>query len=429
MARFNRADKITQDRYNALAQEVNELFADLHKNQGPSSSYLVQDQIRWGWGGLPANPAVRSNKVTAELINELVHRINLSTLRTNSSDEEIVVTSPGELITAEFFNNASRLLNTARKKRNEVDPALTTIATFGRSISDGVKWNQVYETEFELDFGGYEEARHFFNAGGDIRLDYVIAHGHGTGYMTWRGIFTDMGTLKFNIDNTVSLNHRGISQSKGFVHLLNEPEEQLLYTSPAGGDGQGGYGGHGNNYSSSRLKLYGVLDDGVLRLRTELDHTNLATDVYGIVTQTGHVTHPSRVREAGVVLTIPNPTAALTKPWREKGHELPQVYATVSNDTSVTERQTITFNVRTTNVPAEYTLWWVNIGTTNGSDFDDLANSGSFTIDSKGKGQVVRKLKTDQVVEGSETVCIEIHANGINGPVIATSNIVVVSDI
>lgn len=320
-----REDKITHELYNELAIAVNELFADTHAGQGPTSSYMLQNQIRWGWGGTAASTSARSIKITASQINELVNRINLSTLRTNSTEEEIYITDIGKKVTAEFFNKATELLNTARAKRNYVDPALTTLRVFGRSISNGIIWNKKYETSFTLDFGSvsdsaqsrYEKARHFFNAGGDVRLEYAIAGGFGSGYMTWRGIFQDMGTVKFNVDNTVSLNHKGISQNKGFSHLAYD--EQLLYTSQAGSDGSGSYGGNGGAYTSSRLKLYGRIDQstGRVYLRTLLDNTNLATDIAGVITQTGSITHPTTVSENGITLAIPDATVILVQPWHE----------------------------------------------------------------------------------------------------------------
>jgi hypothetical protein len=323
-----REDKITHELYNELAVAVNELFADTHAGQGPTSSYMLQDQIRWGWGGTAASTSARSVKITASQINELINRINLSTLRTNSTDEEIYITDIGKKVTAEFFNKATELLNTARAKRNYVDPALTTLRVFGRSISNGTTWNAKYETAFTLDFGSigdsaqsrYEKARHFFNAGGDVRLEYAIAGGFGSGYMTWRGIFQDMGTVKFNVDNTVSLNHKGISQNRGFSHLTYN--EQLLYTSQAGSDGSGSYGGNGGAYTSSRLKLYGKIDQstGRVYIRTLLDNTNLATDIAGVITQTGSITHPTTVSENSIysiTLAIPDATVILVQPWRE----------------------------------------------------------------------------------------------------------------
>ena len=319
---INKADKITHQRFNNIADELNELFADTHEGEGPSSLTNVQENaIRWGWGGSAVPSTVRGQKITAALVNELAHRINISTLRTNSSDDEIHIVSRGDTITAEFFNTASSLLQTARAKRNVVDPALTTLHT-NRLASDGQRWNSYYENSITLDFGDdndtshekYEKTRHFFNAGGDIRFDYVIESGAGAGYTAWRGVFSNTGTIKFNIDNTVSLNNKGTSQQKGFVELTYD--EQLLYTSPVGGSG--GPGGYGS-YSSSRLKLYGKIDSssGRLYFRVFLDHSTIASDVTGVITQTLSITHPTTVTEANVTLAIPDPDYFVVRAWHK----------------------------------------------------------------------------------------------------------------
>jgi hypothetical protein len=128
LTRVSRADKITADYFNALKDNVNELYGDTHAGEGPSHESVVQDAIRWGWGGEHVPEVARGEKVTADYTNEIVNRINLSTLRTNSTDQELVIVSRGDKITADFFNTATRLLEGARNFRNEVDPALTTIS-------------------------------------------------------------------------------------------------------------------------------------------------------------------------------------------------------------------------------------------------------------------------------------------------------------
>ena len=123
----SRGDKITKDYFNNLSGQVNELFADTHANEGPSETddTAVQDDIRWGWGGTEVPTVARGDKVTSAYANELVNRINISTYRTDASDDELVVTSRGGKITADFFNTAHDLLELARIKRNDVDPNLT----------------------------------------------------------------------------------------------------------------------------------------------------------------------------------------------------------------------------------------------------------------------------------------------------------------
>ena len=315
----NSGDKITADYYNSLAALVNELYGDTHSGQGPSADPVIEDGLRWGWGGQNANTVAPGNIVTAVHTNELVKRINLSTLRTNSTSQELVIVNTGATITADFFNTATSLLQTARNVRNYVKPDYTSYSTLGTYIHTP-NWTTNLENSILLNFGGYESARHFFNAGGDIRFSYSITGGdNGPGYRAWLGLFYDMGTLKFDVANTISINNRGVSQNKGFSNLL--AIEQLLYTSQAGG-GQsygayGGYQGGGDAYGSSRLKLYGTIVNNNLKIRTLLDHSTAGHNVRGPITMTVTMTYPTPVTDNGLTLTLPSPYITLAQAWRE----------------------------------------------------------------------------------------------------------------
>jgi hypothetical protein len=315
----NSGDKITADYYNSLAALVNELYGDTHGGQGPSANPVIENGLRWGWGGQNANTVVPGNIVTAVHTNELVKRINLSTLRTNSTSQELVIVNTGATITAEFFNTATSLLQTARNVRNHVKPDYTSYSTLG-TYTHTPNWTTNLENSITLNFGGYENARYFFNAGGDIRLSYSITGGdNGPGYRAWLGLFQRIGTLKFNVQDCVSINDQGITENKGFSSLLTS--EQQLYTSPGGG-GQsygsyGGYQGGGDAYGSSRLKLYGTIVNNNLKIRTLLDHSTAGHNVKGPITMTVTITYPTPVTENGLTLTIPSPDITLSEAWRE----------------------------------------------------------------------------------------------------------------
>lgn len=332
------ARKDAIDRFNELTTNVNELFGDIHANQGLVNNQIKQDKSKWGWGGQNVELMAKGNKITAMGTNKLVNRVNLSTYRTKSSEDELVIVEQGETITAEFYNAITTLLDGARGKRNHVAPNLTTLSTLGTYDSSDsstlTPWKNSIESTIELNFGGYDFTRHFFNAGGDIRLTLTIAGGHGAGYNLWRSVVYDMGTLKLNGDSCISLNSRGISQDIGVNELL--ATEQLLYTSPTSssggiyggyggnGDGCGGYGGYGSyggggggygGYAASRLKIYGHFNNGNLILRSYLDHSQIGIVVNGRVTMTVSMSHPTTVTENDVTLTIPIPTFSLNQPW------------------------------------------------------------------------------------------------------------------
>ena len=99
---------------------------------------------------------------------------------------------------------------------------------------------------------------------------------------------------------------------------------------------------------------------------------------------------------------------------------LTQSYDAAPNLNSILEGNGVTYTITTSNVPDNTTLYWTNSGTTQSSDFEDLANNGSFTIVNN-VGYVTRILKNDLQTEGTETIVLEIRTSSIFGSIVATA--------
>jgi hypothetical protein len=78
------------------------------------------------------------------------------------------------------------------------------------------------------------------------------------------------------------------------------------------------------------------------------------------------------------------------------------------NASSINEGGTVTYTVLTSGISNGATLYWTNSGTTNGSDFTDDANSGSFVVNNN-TGTIVRTLKNDFASEGTESIVLQIR--------------------
>jgi hypothetical protein len=102
-------------------------------------------------------------------------------------------------------------------------------------------------------------------------------------------------------------------------------------------------------------------------------------------------------------------------------------YAVTPTSTSITEGNTVTFNVATTNVPSGTTLYWTNAGTADGTDFSGGANSGSFTITSNA-GSVSIITLNNATYEGTETIIFQVRTGSTSGPIVATAATVNLAD-
>jgi hypothetical protein len=102
-------------------------------------------------------------------------------------------------------------------------------------------------------------------------------------------------------------------------------------------------------------------------------------------------------------------------------------YAVTPTSTNITEGNTVTFNVTTTNVPSGTTLYWTNAGTADGTDFSGGANNGSFTITSNA-GSVSIITLNNATYEGTETIIFQVRTGSTSGPIVATAATVNLAD-
>lgn len=102
-------------------------------------------------------------------------------------------------------------------------------------------------------------------------------------------------------------------------------------------------------------------------------------------------------------------------------------YEVIPTTTSVNEGSNVTFNVNTSNVFNNTTLYWTNSGTTTGPDFSGGNNSGSFTIRGN-TGNVTLSLVADQTTEGPETIIFRVRTGSTSGSIVATADTVTVND-
>ena len=119
-------------------------------------------------------------------------------------------------------------------------------------------------------------------------------------------------------------------------------------------------------------------------------------------------------------------TELLTPIYKETVPAVP-TYAVVPGTTTITESNSITFTITTTNVPDGTVLYWTTSGTTSTDDFSDSLNSGSITINTN-TANVTRTLLNNPLYEGSETIVFELRTDSTSGAIVATASTVTVND-
>lgn len=114
----------------------------------------------------------------------------------------------------------------------------------------------------------------------------------------------------------------------------------------------------------------------------------------------------------------------------------PAVYTAIPVATSILEGNIIRFQITTNNVDAGTTLYWTNAGSALISDFvgynAGFLNSGSFVIAgdfNNGSAFIDLQPRSDQALEGTETIILQVRTGSITGPIVATAETVSIDDI
>lgn len=103
--------------------------------------------------------------------------------------------------TAGGFNDYLDVMTDIENNRFLIDPgydAITDLITDERTSS----WNSTINMNFTVTWPNADARRHFFNAGGQIRIRGVLAAGGGAKDTDWRSMLSNPGTISFGYNYT-----------------------------------------------------------------------------------------------------------------------------------------------------------------------------------------------------------------------------------
>lgn len=119
-----------------------------------------------------------------------------------------------ETIANYIFNNKNDIFEATQAS---VEAKLTSQRT--TSWGGNSQPQSVYH-RFRVTFTDDNQARYFFNAGGEVRFSASLTGGSGAKYLEWTGMLTAMGTVKFNYNTTTG--GSGTSPNNiGYFELTN----------------------------------------------------------------------------------------------------------------------------------------------------------------------------------------------------------------
>lgn len=301
-------DTVTAARFNLLQNRISSIL-------GFGSAQNGYGQGLSGYGSSVSSAEVSNlsqsnrNTITTDTINDLyvdllrarIHQIGLNNQEITETvknlrietrnvvaeetsffvdDDGTVTTDPaGEL---KGFADFEALMN-----RIETDKFLVHstqgIDETGILHSRVLPWNDKLLHEVKVTFRNPDHRRHFFNSGGEIRIESDLAGASGNKALDWERLLTLIGIIKFNHNNTITTN-TGTAYAVGNYNLTSN--YQTIF-SRGGGDL---FGLYGSNVYTIQAK---EINDYEISFKIEFDDASLDPDIDNLVigTLTSKVNH------------------------------------------------------------------------------------------------------------------------------------------
>jgi len=213
------ANGLSLDDYNELATLINEVYGDAHPgNRTPG----VGD---YGYGQIPEIPLVSSGDlITAAQWTTLFDALHKCAthqgIGTGSVPQSV---SAGNLIEALVgAGGLPNVINDIRGNRLNIAPAEAAVTSGGAKLSEvrTQSWTNSVVHEFDVSFANVDEARYFFNSGGEIRWSGNYTPGtpdESSEETAWSSSIAAIQTVTIGANYATS--GSGLQQSLGYYGL------------------------------------------------------------------------------------------------------------------------------------------------------------------------------------------------------------------
>ena len=163
----------------------------------------------------------------------------------NDESGALTVVTTTRQISETIRSDYLSLATTAETNKLAVPPTSqseTNNLTSKTRDGDAIPWSGTVSHSLTVSWGTRDEARYYFNAGGEIR--FVASLGNGpiddAKYLDWASMLQQMATIKFNWQKTTSTdtsnatNPNSTNYNVGFYNLPTLPTTEIIYRKKSG---------------------------------------------------------------------------------------------------------------------------------------------------------------------------------------------------
>lgn len=221
---FSSGSIITASDYNSIQSRISRLLGVGDGTYGYGqfvSSSLVQ-----------ANNTIIEDLHFANLKSDIIKIANHQSNTASTLINSLPTITAGQTVNAAHFNAFEAVLGTLESQRFDLAPGQYSDEFFSPSISQSrstVWGNGAAATlihSFTVDFGSADNARHFFNSGGSIRLSPALDLNAPPQTYSWKALFQSMGTVIFNHTTCTSDGSiPGTTSNIGFYDLTSTSQQ------------------------------------------------------------------------------------------------------------------------------------------------------------------------------------------------------------
>ena len=208
----NAGDSITAAQYNGLQSRIDQLLgngsADFGYGQAVSSSQVTavtdsvtaaqMDNIRSDMAKAYTHQTGNAIPLKDIAVGDIIGADQTGTNLTFAGDGSYTFEGAD---TTGGFNDFLNVMDTLETNRFDIAAGQSTasdIATDSRTST----WNGTINMEFTVSFTDADARRHFFNSGGQIRVQSTLTSGSGSKDADWAAMLSNPGQVQFGYDYT-----------------------------------------------------------------------------------------------------------------------------------------------------------------------------------------------------------------------------------
>lgn len=358
------------------ADNLNNLYTDIIKARihqvGPSDPSVTEIQI-----------VLENQNVVADETSFIIN------------DSGVVIEDPEG--TKKGIADFEDLVRKVETDKNNVHPSQASSQTAVTSTRTST-WNGLIYHEFTVTFGSNDSRRHFFNTGGEIRIDPSNDNASTPKGLDWAALTNEVGIVRFNSRLTTASS--GSGTSIGNYQLTST--YQTIYFKEGNGTYSGVYAGNifqikAREVSDTQISFRVEFNDVVVDNNIDNNVDGTLRSLVTLYRATGNVSVPTPGVFTNVDLVGNTPGSSAT-------------YVLTPSLSAANEGSPFTVTLSTFNVPSGTTVPF----TISGVSADDLVSgslTGNFVLDGNGVGIKTFAVVADEATEGVETFELALDNN------------------